>query len=182
MTTNYENLSYAELMQKAASNASVQAAQAVSIDRYTLNSEWETIAETFLHNLSTTIRHIKAGTASPEKTPFVRRVCKDGDTSKAFSGVFLGYAKDKKVKNLHSFENPWFQKHSFGPVDAPETLEVLEAIQNDTNTQELALSFLRLVWETKVTNGQKGREKATANVAHFASQAVYEGAYVAEAA
>lgn len=42
----------------------------LTIDRYSTNSEWETVKETFLHNLRTTIQCIRSGKA--QKAPFVR--------------------------------------------------------------------------------------------------------------
>jgi len=178
-----ETLNFADLMKEAQSNASVQLANATSEHRITTTSEWETIKDTFLHNLSTTISHIKSGNASPDRTPFVRSVCKDGDMSTRFDGVFLGYAKNKKVKKLHAFDNGWFRRNEFGRADADSTLEILESIRNDENTLELALKFLKLAWQKKVASGQKGRAKATANAAISSGTVVHEGAYeVAEAA
>jgi len=151
----------------------------LTIDRYSTNSEWETVKETFLHNLRTTIQCIRSGKA--QKAPFVRMVAKDGDVSRAFEGFAFCYAKDRKTKKPHAFPNRFIKKNGFAPV-TPKLADDLDAMMKDSHTMEMLLDDLKATWESKVANGQKGRAQATANVAHFSSTASFKGSFAVKAA
>lgn len=148
-----------------------------TIDRLSTNSEWETIKDAFINNLTRSISCIRSGNAL--KAPFVRMVAKDGDVNRAFEGFAFCYAKNTKTQKPHSFPNRFIRKNGFLPVN-DELADNLEGMMKDDGTMEMLLDDLKASWEAKVASGQKGQAKKTANVAHFASQVVYEGAYVAE--
>ena len=143
-----------------------------TIDRLSINSEWETVKDAFINNLNLSISCIRSGNAL--EAPFVRMVAKDGDVNRAFEGFAFCYAKNTKTQKPHSFPNRFIRKNGFLPVNA-ELADNLEAMMQDEATMAKLLDDLKASWEAKVANGRAGYTKATANVAHFASSAAYEG-------
>ena len=139
-----------------------------AVSRYTTNSEWDDVKDTFLLNLGKSIECIRSGEL--ESAPFVRQVLKDGKIEKAFWGFAFGYAKNDATEKPYAFPNRILPKGVFQDVN-DELADHLEAMMGNDQAMEGLLADLKAAWQKKVNAGQRGIAARRANAAAIANQA-----------